>query len=120
MIKANIGDCHATGQKPITFIRQVLALVSYPELMRDSKFPEDVKEKAQTLLKGCKGGSVGSYTDSPGIEVIRRHVAQYIERRDGIPSDWQNVILTAGRCASKTAHNLKFGGKLEEKKLSYV
>jgi alanine transaminase len=39
---------------------------------------------------------VGSYTDSPGIEIIRRHVTQYIERRDGISSDWQNIILSAG------------------------
>ena len=32
-----------------------------------------------------------------GIEVIRRHVADYIEKRDGgIKSDWQNVILCAG------------------------
>ena len=23
IIRANIGDCHATGQKPMTFIRQV-------------------------------------------------------------------------------------------------
>ena len=39
---------------------------------------------------------IGSYTDSPGIEIIRRHVAQYIERRDGISSNWENVILSAG------------------------
>ncbi|KAK9701600.1 Aminotransferase class I and II [Popillia japonica] len=96
VIKANIGDCHAMGQKPITYIRQVLALVSYPALLSDSRFPDDVKQKAQTILGGCRGGSVGSYTDSPGIEIIRRHAAQYIERRDGIPSDWQNIILTAG------------------------
>lgn len=96
VIKANIGDCHAMGQKPITFIRQVLALVALPELLNDSRFPEDVKSRAKTILHGCRGGSVGSYTDSPGIEVIRRHVAQYIERRDGIPSDWQNVVLSAG------------------------
>jgi alanine transaminase len=38
----------------------------------------------------------GSYTDSPGIEIIRRHVAQYIERRDGISSNWENIILSAG------------------------
>ena len=39
----------------------------------------------------------GSYSDSPGVEVIRRHVADYIERRDGgIKSDWQNVVLCAG------------------------
>jgi alanine transaminase len=39
---------------------------------------------------------IGSYTDSPGIEIIRRHVAQYLERRDGIASNWQNIILSGG------------------------
>nr|CAD7572245.1 unnamed protein product [Timema californicum] len=96
VIKANIGDCHAMGQVPITFIRQILALVAYPELLDDPRFPTDVKERAKVLLAGCKGGSVGSYTDSPGIEVIRRHVAQYIERRDGIPSNWEDILLSAG------------------------
>nr|CAH7713239.1 unnamed protein product [Callosobruchus chinensis] len=96
VIKANIGDCHAMGQQPITFIRQVLALVTYPPLLDDPKFPEDAKQRARSILAGCRGGSVGSYTDSPGIEVIRRHVAQYIQDRDGIPADWQNVVVSAG------------------------
>ena len=30
VIKANIGDAHAMGQKPITFIRQVILSVLYP------------------------------------------------------------------------------------------
>lgn len=85
------------GQQPLTFLRQVLALVSLPSLLDDPKFPTDAKERARTILKGCRGSSVGSYTDSPGIEVIRRHVAKYIERRDGIPADWQNIILSAGK-----------------------
>ncbi|RZC33906.1 alanine aminotransferase 2, partial [Asbolus verrucosus] len=97
VIKANIGDCHAMGQIPITFIRQVLALVSYPKLLNEPQFPEDAKERAKTILAGCRGSSVGSYTDSPGIEIIRKHAAQYIERRDGgIPCDWQNIVLSAG------------------------
>lgn len=96
VIKANIGDCHAMGQVPITFIRQVLALVTLPELLDDPKYPDDVKTRAKTILAGCRGGSVGSYTDSPGIEVIRKHVAQYIERRDGHPCDYLNVLLSAG------------------------
>lgn len=85
------------GQVPITFIRQVLALVSYPKLLDDPSFPVDAKQRAKTILAGCKGGSVGSYTDSPGIEVIRRHVAEYIEKRDGIPADWQNITISAGK-----------------------
>ncbi|XP_053678980.1 alanine aminotransferase 1 [Anopheles nili] len=97
VIRANIGDCHAMGQPPITFIRQVLGLVSYPPLFKDPSIPEDVKQRARDILDGCKGGSVGSYSDSAGIEVIRRHAAEYIERRDGgIPADWQNIILSAG------------------------
>ena len=40
---------------------------------------------------------MGSYSESPGLEVIRRHVAEYITARDGgIKSDWQNIILCAG------------------------
>jgi alanine transaminase len=97
VIKANIGDAHAMGNPAVTFIRQVLALVTHPELLKSKDFPEDAKERANAILQGCKGGSVGSYSDSPGVEVIRRHVADYIERRDGgIKSDWQNVVLCAG------------------------
>lgn len=100
VIKANIGDAHAMGNKPITFIRQVLALVTHPPLLETGEFPEDAKDRARTILAGCKGGSVGSYSDSPGIEVIRRHVADYIEARDGQPADWRNIILCAGASES--------------------
>ncbi|XP_063912075.1 alanine aminotransferase 1-like isoform X1 [Zophobas morio] len=97
VIRANLGDCHAMGQIPITFIRQVLALVTYPKLFNEAQFPSDAKERAKQLLDACRGSSVGSYTDSPGIELIRKHVAEYIQKRDGgIPSDWQDIILTSG------------------------
>jgi len=98
VIKANIGDAHAMGNKPITFIRQVMALISHPPLLdTEGIFPEDTKERARLILQGCRGGSVGSYSDSPGIEIIRRHVAEYISDRDeGAPSDWRNVMLCAG------------------------
>lgn len=96
VIKANIGDAHAMGNKPITFIRQVLALITHPPLLDSPDFPEDAKDRARTILAGCKGSSVGSYSDSPGLEVIRRHVADYIAHRDGFPCDWQNVMLCAG------------------------
>ncbi|XP_039755312.1 alanine aminotransferase 1-like isoform X1 [Pararge aegeria] len=96
VIRANIGDAHAMGQRPITFIRQVLACVSYPELIDKGDFPEDVKQRSKEILDACGGQSVGSYSASHGIELIRRHVAEYIERRDGHPADWNNVCLSSG------------------------
>ncbi|CAL1549178.1 unnamed protein product, partial [Lymnaea stagnalis] len=96
VVKANIGDCHATGQKPITFIRQVLALCTYPELLKSNDFPADTKEKAKRLLDGCKGHSLGSYSDSCGLNVIRKDVAAFIEERDGHPSDFNDIVLSTG------------------------
>lgn len=94
--KAHIADCQATGQKPLTFLRQVLVLVTYPELMKDSRFPTDAKERARIILASCGGNSIGSRSESVGIDIIRRHCAEFIERRDGIHSDWKNITLTSG------------------------
>uniref|UniRef100_A0A7N6BXB1 alanine transaminase n=1 Tax=Anabas testudineus TaxID=64144 RepID=A0A7N6BXB1_ANATE len=97
VIKANIGDAHAMGQKPITFFRQVLALCSYPELLEDNNFPEDAKKRAQRILDSCGGHSIGAYSTSQGIECVRQDVARYIERRDGgIPSNPDNIYLSTG------------------------
>ncbi|KAG9472859.1 alanine aminotransferase 2 isoform X2 [Eleutherodactylus coqui] len=97
VIKANIGDAHAMGQKPITFLRQVSAICLYPELLNDNKFPNDVKQKARRILQACGGNSIGSYSASQGIEIVRQDVAKYIERRDGgIPSNPDNIYLSTG------------------------
>ncbi|XP_075907310.1 alanine aminotransferase 2-like [Nelusetta ayraudi] len=97
VIRANIGDAHAMGQKPITFFRQVLALCSYPELLKENTFPEDAKSRARRLLQACGGGSIGAYSASQGIECIRQDVARYIERRDGgISSNPDNIYLSTG------------------------
>ncbi|GFR85582.1 alanine aminotransferase 2 [Elysia marginata] len=96
VVKANIGDCHATGQKPITYIRQVLALCTYPELLKSNDFPEDAKAQARRILEGCKGQSIGSYTDSCGLMVVREDVANYIGERDGYPADAKDIVLCTG------------------------
>uniref|UniRef100_A0A8C1UVK3 alanine transaminase n=1 Tax=Cyprinus carpio TaxID=7962 RepID=A0A8C1UVK3_CYPCA len=59
VIKANIGDAHAMGQRPITFFRQVMALCTYPQLLDDNKFPEDAKNRARRILQSCGGNSIG-------------------------------------------------------------
>ena len=97
VVKANIGDCHATGQKPITFIRQVLALVTYPDLlMKSPDFPDDAKKRAQRILDACKGKSIGSYSESPGLLAIREDVCKYISERDGRPSAPEDIVLSTG------------------------
>lgn len=97
VIRANIGDCHAMNQKPLTFYRQMLACAANPKLMEtDPSIPSDVKQRVSEILKVCGGQSVGAYSEACGIELIRRQCANYIEQRDGIPADWQNIFLTTG------------------------
>ncbi|XP_031627595.1 alanine aminotransferase 1-like isoform X2 [Contarinia nasturtii] len=96
VIRANIGDCHSMGQPYIKFLRDVLALVIDPTNFNESKYPEDAKKRAQAILDGCGGKSVGSYSDSAGIEIIRQHVAEYIQNRDGgVPARCEDVFLSA-------------------------
>lgn len=90
------------------FSAQVLALVIDPTNFNESKYPEDAKKRAKAILEGCGGQSVGSYSDSAGIEIIRHHAADYIQNRDGgIPSRWEDIYLCAGASQSiKAVMNL--------------
>ncbi|KAJ9054959.1 alanine transaminase [Entomophthora muscae] len=99
VIHCNICNPQQLDQQPITFFRQVAALTEYPELMRDPKkieglFPKDAIERAQTLLKGFK--TLGAYSHSKGVPYIRQRIAEFIERRDGFPSDPEDIFLTSG------------------------
>ncbi|TKS70393.1 Alanine aminotransferase 2 [Collichthys lucidus] len=97
VIKANIGDAHAMGQQPITFVRQVVALCCFPELLDSPSFPEDAKQRAQRILQDCGGQSLGSYSASQGVDCVRQDIADYITQRDqGVPADWNNIYLTTG------------------------
>nr|XP_030731960.1 alanine aminotransferase 1 isoform X3 [Globicephala melas] len=97
VIRANIGDAQAMGQTPITFLRQVLALCVHPDLLNSPDFPDDAKRRAERILQACGGHSLGAYSISSGIQLIREDVARYIERRDGgIPADPNNIFLSTG------------------------
>lgn len=39
---------------------------------------------------------LGAYSDSAGLEVIRKDIAKFIENRDGYPTDYKDVYLTSG------------------------
>uniref|UniRef100_UPI00398E442F alanine aminotransferase 2 n=1 Tax=Pristiophorus japonicus TaxID=55135 RepID=UPI00398E442F len=97
VIKANIGDAQAMGQQPITFLRQVVALCTYPELIGSPHFPVDAKERAQRILLDCGGQSLGSYSASQGLDCIRQDIAKYVETRDGgVPVDPDDIYITTG------------------------
>lgn len=102
IIYCNIGNPQALRQPPLTFMRQVLSLVEYPALLTASlgQFPKDVVERVRAILSRHPSGT-GAYTQSAGIPFVRKAVADFITRRDGIPASAENVLLTDG--ASKGA-----------------
>ncbi|MEI6168881.1 MAG: aminotransferase class I/II-fold pyridoxal phosphate-dependent enzyme [bacterium] len=97
IIYCNIGNPHSFGQKPLTWIRQVLAILSYPDLLISGKdlFPADVVEMAGRVLQQTRHG-FGAYTESKGLCFIREAIAKFIEKRDGIKADPETIYLTDG------------------------
>eukprot|EP01105_Mastigella_eilhardi_P020345 TRINITY_DN483_c0_g1_i13.p2 TRINITY_DN483_c0_g1~~TRINITY_DN483_c0_g1_i13.p2 ORF type:complete len:486 (-),score=165.94 TRINITY_DN483_c0_g1_i13:1888-3345(-) len=99
IIYCNIGNPQIT-QRPITFFRQVLSLVEYPELMKicpAGTFPQDAMDRAKRLVAatGAVGGS-GAYSHSKGLQVVREDVCKFIGARDDVPCDPESVFLTDG------------------------
>ncbi len=97
IIYCNIGNPQALEQKPLTYLRQVLALCQYPNLMElaPAAFPDDVIATARAVLKGTRHG-LGAYSDSKGVRFIREAVAAFIRERDGIATDPEAIYLTDG------------------------
>ncbi len=99
IIYCNIGNPQALKQKPLTYIRQVLSLLEYPELIDKPEakkiFSKDLIERAKFILEKNPTGT-GAYTQSAGIGFIRQAIADFIEKRDGIPADKDKIILTDG------------------------
>ncbi|KAI0320396.1 transaminase [Amylostereum chailletii] len=101
IISSNIGNPQQKGldQPPITFNRQVAALMEWPALaeLAPGVFPKDVIARAKELH--AETGSVGAYSHSQGVPFIRQNVAKFIEERDGYPSDANHIFLTGGASA---------------------
>ncbi|HRG61865.1 MAG TPA: aminotransferase class I/II-fold pyridoxal phosphate-dependent enzyme [Burkholderiales bacterium] len=102
----NIGNPHAFAQKPMTYVREVLSLLEFPNLLKQditSLFHSDSIERAKSILKALPEG-VGAYSASAGVEFARVAVAEFISKRDNIPADSERIILTDG--ASKAAQSV--------------
>jgi aspartate/methionine/tyrosine aminotransferase len=109
IIPCNIGNPQALGQKPITYYRQVLALLEEPDRIArehrlraagvlDGTASEHVLEVAASFLERMPAG-LGAYTDSHGAPFIREAVARFIDDRDGggsPPADPDRIFLTNG------------------------
>jgi len=99
IIYCNIGNPQALKQKPLSYIRQMLSLLEYPELMRIpdvvKHYPKDIVERAKLFLQKHPHGT-GAYTQSAGIPFIKQAVADFIQKRDGIPTNKDYIILTDG------------------------
>jgi len=106
ILYTNIGNPHQVGQAPITYYRQVLALcdlpaeqgVDHPKV--HEMFPADVVERAREYRSIIGPSGTGAYTHSQGILGLRKHVAEYIEKRDGYPAYPGNIFLTNGASAA--------------------
>lgn len=102
IIYCNIGNPQALGQKPLSYVRQVLALTEWPELADKAHgvFPPDTIEIARTILKESKYG-LGAYSESKGMLFVRKAIAEFIQRRDSgggvtVTSNPENIYLTDG------------------------
>jgi aspartate/methionine/tyrosine aminotransferase len=106
VIYCNIGNPQALRQHPLTWVRQVLALTEYPELLDRvpaGTFPADAVEVARQVLRetGC---GLGAYTESKGYRFVREAIARFIAARDGIEVDPEAIFLTDG--ASKAVQSV--------------
>lgn len=107
IINLNVGNPQALGQKPLTFNRQVLALLMAPFLLEDpivaNTFPADAVSRARTYLSKLNGG-LGAYSDSKGNPFIRQEISDFITRQTGQPSSPDNIFVSNG--ASECARML--------------
>ena len=113
----NLGNPQALEQKPISFYRQVLALLeasqninrerSLIKIAKNNKelfqrnnidlIPEDIIDYSEDFLNKCRTG-MGAYTESKGPAFIREAIADFINLRDNndIASDPESIFLTDG------------------------
>jgi aspartate/methionine/tyrosine aminotransferase len=104
IIYCNIGNPQSFLQRPLTYVREVLSLLEFPDLLNKpatvSLFHSDSIERARYIFSKIPEG-VGAYTPSAGIAFIREAVAEFIAKRDDIPALAKRILLTDG--ASKAA-----------------
>lgn len=106
IIYTNIGNPHSVGQKPLTWPRQVLALVDLPDEFgvdhpeAQNIFPADAICRAKEIKKGLGGHGTGAYSHSKGAKLFRDDVCKFLEKRDGVLADPEDIFLSNGASAA--------------------
>ena len=100
ILACNIGNPQAVGQQPLSFGRQVQALLVCPSLLdmpgADKLFAPDAMARAREYLAAIPEG-VGAYSESQGVAIVRQQVAEFITERDGgVPALKEDIFLTDG------------------------
>jgi alanine transaminase len=95
-IQCNIGNPQSLEQKPLSYIREVLALTINPSLIKDcaSAFPAEAIARAKNYLGRIPG--VGAYTESQGMQAVRDEICQFLLERDGVKGELGNIFVTNG------------------------
>uniref|UniRef100_A0A7S3JTD7 Aminotransferase class I/classII large domain-containing protein n=1 Tax=Aureoumbra lagunensis TaxID=44058 RepID=A0A7S3JTD7_9STRA len=96
IVRCNIGNPQALGQRAPKFSRHVLSLLMNPELIGKNLYSQEAEERAQAYLAQVSGNSIGAYSDSKGIKLVREEVADFIYKRDGFECDPDNIYITDG------------------------
>lgn len=101
LVFCNIGNPQAVGQSPLTFNREVLALLTAPQMLQraDELVASGIvsaEAAARAREYSSKQANVGAYTDSVGYRFIREEVCDFIAKRDGNRPDADSVFLTNG------------------------
>ena len=98
IIACNIGNPQAMLQKPVTYYRQVAALVNCPWMLDEAHgIPADAVRRAKEMIAAIGHANMtGAYTGSLGYEWVRANLAEALERRDGVSAKPENIFLTDG------------------------
>jgi alanine transaminase len=106
ILYCNIGNPQSLGQQPVTFFREVLALLNHPLLLDKDQthalFSVDSIDRAFKILELIPGRATGAYSHSQGIKGLRDEIAAGISVRDGFPANPDDIFMTDG--ASPAVH----------------
>mmetsp|Transcript_15358 Transcript_15358/g.27296 ORF Transcript_15358/g.27296 Transcript_15358/m.27296 type:complete len:517 (+) Transcript_15358:198-1748(+) len=103
ILYCNIGNPQSVGQKPITYYREMMALVTNPSLLDESKrevakqlYSESELDRAVEIINMIGTGGTGAYSESMGVRGFREDVCRFIENRDGYPANPDQILLSNG------------------------